>query len=188
MKGIKFWNPLEESPTRAVWVQLPLGWNTYLLLNSDIVNFVWKTDEGEGESIVLLIFVLWLCLNGRWWGVVGLSEISSFSSRGFGWSNKHDSLWHVVSTGCFCVSFFWAIAASNFRPLEIYKNLGLALSTITFTVNSHADNHSYKYIYLFQILYSIKSVFFLLKYTLRIWPRFLALKFELNVKHRSYFF
>ena len=34
--------------------------------NSDIVNFVWKTDEGEAESIVLLIFVLWLCFN-RWW-------------------------------------------------------------------------------------------------------------------------
>ena len=24
--------------------------------NSDIMNFVWKTDEGEAESIVLLIF------------------------------------------------------------------------------------------------------------------------------------
>ena len=29
----------------------------------------------------------------------------------------------------------------------------------TFTVNSHADNHFYKYIYLFQILYSLKSDF-----------------------------
>ena len=27
--------------------------DTYLLFNSDIVNFVWKTDEGEAESIVL---------------------------------------------------------------------------------------------------------------------------------------
>ena len=32
--------------------------------NTDIVNFVWKTDEGEAESIVLLIFVL-LAVN-RW--------------------------------------------------------------------------------------------------------------------------
>ena len=31
----------------------------YLLSNSDIVNFVWKTDEGETESIFLLIFVLY---------------------------------------------------------------------------------------------------------------------------------
>ena len=52
--------------TLVVQVQLPLGWNTYLLLNTDIVNFVWKTDDGEAESIVLLIFVLWQCLNLRW--------------------------------------------------------------------------------------------------------------------------
>ena len=29
---------------------------------------------------------------------------------------------------------------------ETYKNLGLPLSTITFLVNSHADNHFYNYI------------------------------------------
>ena len=43
-----------------------------------------------------------------------------------------------------------------FFLLEIYKNLGLPLSTVTFTVNSHADNHFYKYISFFQILYSMK--------------------------------
>ena len=37
-----------------------------MLFNNDILNFVWKTDEGEGESIVLLIFVFWQCLNLRW--------------------------------------------------------------------------------------------------------------------------
>ena len=35
-------------------MQLPLGWNTYLLFNFDIVNFARKTDEGEAESIALL--------------------------------------------------------------------------------------------------------------------------------------
>ena len=30
-----------------------------------IMNFVWKTDEGEAESTVLLIFVLWRCYNCR---------------------------------------------------------------------------------------------------------------------------
>ena len=39
---------------------------TYLVFNSDIVNFVWKTDEGEVESTVLLTFVLWQCFNHRW--------------------------------------------------------------------------------------------------------------------------
>ena len=34
-----------------------------MLFNNDIVIYVWKTDEGEAESIVLLIFVLWWYLN-----------------------------------------------------------------------------------------------------------------------------
>ena len=50
--------------TLAVEVKLPLRWNTYLLLNTDTVDFDWKTDEGETESIVFLIF-LWWCLNCR---------------------------------------------------------------------------------------------------------------------------
>ena len=33
-------------------VQLLLEWNTYLLFNCDIVNIVWKTVEGEAESIL----------------------------------------------------------------------------------------------------------------------------------------
>ena len=40
-----------RTPTLAVQFQLLLGWNTYLLFNTDIVNFVLKTDEGEAESI-----------------------------------------------------------------------------------------------------------------------------------------
>ena len=35
-----------------------------MLFNTDIVNFAWKADETE--SIVLLIFVLWHCLNLQW--------------------------------------------------------------------------------------------------------------------------
>ena len=50
--------------TLAGLVQLPLGWNTVVLFNTDIVNFVWKTDEAE--SNVLLIFVLWRCSNLLW--------------------------------------------------------------------------------------------------------------------------
>ena len=51
-------------PTLAVRVQLPLAWNTYLLFNTDIVNFAWKTDLAE--SIVLLICIIWRCLNLQW--------------------------------------------------------------------------------------------------------------------------
>ena len=45
-----------RTPTLAVRVQLQLGWNTCVFFNTDIVNF----------DIVLLIFVLWRCLNLRW--------------------------------------------------------------------------------------------------------------------------
>ena len=50
---------------------------------------------------------------------------------------------------------------SDFRPVEIYKNLGFPLFTFAFTISSHACNNFYKYIYLFHILYSIKSSFLL---------------------------
>ena len=108
----------------------------------------------------------------------GTAEIASFSSQDFRWSNRHNTFWHVVSTGYFYVLFLWIIAVSNFRPLEIYENLSLPLSTITFAVNSHADNHFCKHIYLLQILFSTKSVF-LLKYMLRFWLTFFILKFHL---------
>ena len=53
----------------------------------------------------------------------------------------------------------------RFSSLGNYKKLGPPLSSTNFSVNSHEDNHFYKYIYLFQILYSMNSVF-LLKHTL----------------------
>ena len=77
---------------------------------------------------------------------------------------------------------FWAIVL-DFLPLEIYKHLVLPLSSITFTANSQADNHFYKYIYWFQILLSMKSVFYL-KCTLKCF----IFKFDLNAKYRPYFF
>ena len=101
-----------------------------------------------------------------WWGrksYLEAAEIASFSRRDFNLSNKHDTFWYVITTGYFYVLFLWTIAVSDFSFLEIYKNLGFLLPTITFTVNSHVDNHIYKY--MFQMLYSLKPVF-LLKYTL----------------------
>ena len=59
-----------RTPTLADRVQLRLGWNTYVLFNNDILNFLWKTDEGEAENIVLLIFVLVeleFSVDEEWW-------------------------------------------------------------------------------------------------------------------------
>ena len=88
-------------------------------------------------------------------------EIASFSSQDFSRSNKHDTFWYVVSTGYFYVLFLWVITIKDFRPLEIYRNLGFPLSTITFTVNSHANNHFFKCI-CFKY-YTVWNYFFLLK-------------------------
>ena len=57
-----------------VLVQLPLGWNNYLRFNTDMVDFMWKTDEGEAKEIVLLVFVLWRCLNHQWMRSGGVEQ------------------------------------------------------------------------------------------------------------------
>ena len=67
-----------RTATLAVRVQLPLGWNTYLLFNTGIVKFVAKTDEEEAESTDLLFFILWWCLNRRWMGGGGVEQMSYF--------------------------------------------------------------------------------------------------------------
>ena len=137
-------------PTLAVWVHLPLGMNVYLVFNPDTVNSVWKTDEGEAENIALLIFVLWSVNEQWWWGteslISGQLSLYLFPAKIL----AEGTLWHVVWLHISTFYFY------DFCHLEIYKNLGLPLSTITFTENSHADNHFYKYICLFQILYSMK--------------------------------
>ena len=46
-----------------VRVQLPLGWNTYLLFNTDTINIVWKTDGGD-------LTLLELSVDEEWWGGV----------------------------------------------------------------------------------------------------------------------
>ena len=43
--------------TLVVKVQLPLGWNTYLLFKLDFVNFEWKTDRGRQEALIFFLFL-----------------------------------------------------------------------------------------------------------------------------------
>ena len=55
-----------RSSALAAHVRLPLEQNVYLLFYSDIVSSVRKTNEGEKESIILLIVVLWGSFNCCW--------------------------------------------------------------------------------------------------------------------------
>ena len=90
----------------------------------------------------------WWMRGGGWHrkSYLGPTETAPFSSQNFIWSNKHETFWHVALTGYFFVLISWTIAVTDFCPLEIYENLGLPLSTVTFTVNSHADSYFYKYV------------------------------------------
>ena len=116
-----------RTPTLVVRVQLLLILSTYLLFNSDIVNFVWKTDEGEAESIVLLIFVLWWCFYCRWVAVLWRSR--KLKAHLFPGGILAEAIaWHILAccNGWIFLHFFlWAITVSDFRTLEICKNLGL---------------------------------------------------------------
>ena len=123
--GHKLWTQL-RTPKLAVGVQLLLGWNTYLLFNTDILNLVQKTNEGGVKSIVLLIFLLWFVFG---WGVVrwrrkpylGPAEIASFSTWDFSRSSKRDTFWHVLTTGYFYGLLLWTIAVSDFVSCKIIK-------------------------------------------------------------------
>ena len=121
---------------------------------------------GGGFQKALICYFLFFEVGG--WAVVGWgrkyylwpAEIVSFSSRDLNGRNKHDSFRLVVSTGYFHVLILWAIVASDFFPFEIYKHLVLLLSSVTFAANRHADKQFYKNVYLFEILYSMKSFFY----------------------------
>ena len=96
-------------------------------------------------------------------------------------SMTHSGIWYAVSSGYFYVPFLWAIAVSGFQNIKfkffkfIKTQAFSCLLTITLTVSSHADIHSYKCIYLFQI-YSMKSVFLL---------KFMLSFFILNIQKNS---
>ena len=120
--------------TLSVWFQLPLGRSTYLLFNTDIVNFVWKTDDGEAESIVLLF----LFFGGAWifggWGVVewgrksylGPTEIVSFSSQSFSHLNQ---IWFKCETPLlfFLIIFYYIEKQSPTYVLQNRYPSGLQL-------------------------------------------------------------
>ena len=72
-------------------------------------------------------------------------EVASISSWDLTQSNKPDTFWHVVSTGNFSI-FFVFFLFHIFFPWKFIKNLDLPLSSITFKVNSHADNHFHIFI------------------------------------------
>ena len=96
-----------------------------MLFNSDIMNFMWNTDEGEAEGIVFLIFVflvmLLVSVGEGWWNgeksYLGPAEKAPFSSQNFSRSNKHDTFGHVVFDWIFLHFIFMNHCCLRFSPL-----------------------------------------------------------------------
>ena len=90
------WKLCSESDTGGR-VHLPLGWNTYVLFNTGIVSFMWKTDEREAY--------------------LKPTEIVSFSSRSFSHLNQ---IWFQCETPLlfFLIIlyyiFYYSLTACNF--------------------------------------------------------------------------
>ena len=72
-EGVKFWDLSRGLQHR--WSELDYYCNRMLIcLLILILWVVWKTHEGEAESIVLLIFVLWAGLNCQWLRCAGVGQ------------------------------------------------------------------------------------------------------------------
>ena len=65
--------PVEDSDTGSP-SSITVTWSTYVFFNTDIVNFVWKIDDGEAESIFFVNFCFFAVLESSvdegWWGWV----------------------------------------------------------------------------------------------------------------------
>ena len=86
----------------------------------------------------------------------------------------------MTYSGMLHLLLLWTIAVLDFYAVEIYENEDLTLPVITFKVTSHTISMN---IYIcFKYLTALNQ-FFSLKYTLRSF----IFKFDLNVKHHSYF-
>ena len=189
--GIKFWELVEDSDgsnpslstVRMEYLFAFPFWYCELCL-----------ENWWGVGIKHCFFVNlfpWQCFNCRWMRGSWVGQKVLFRSS---WSCIFFQLGlveAVTMTHCdmlyrLDISTFYfhePLPFQIFNPWKFIKTSGLSPSIVTFTVNSHVGNHFFGYIYLFQILYSMKSVF-LLKYTLR----FSIFNFDLNLTHHSYFF
>ena len=102
-----------------------------------------RWGRGRKHCFVSFCFICGAIIVDGWravgWGrrsYLGTAEVESFSSQDFSQSNKHDTFWHVLTTGHFYVLFLWTITVLDFCLLEIYENLGFLLSAISFKVSN----------------------------------------------------
>ena len=108
--GINFWDAVEDSDTgHPSWITVTMEYAfafQYWYRELCVEN-----QWGKGRKHCFVNFFLWRSLN-RWWmrggyvgwkSYLGPAETTSFSSGDSSRSNKHDTFWHVLSTGYFYV-------------------------------------------------------------------------------------
>ena len=123
----------------------------------------------------VLIFVGWEVVALVRKSYSGPAEIASFSRQDFSQSKKHNTFWHVVSTGYFMFYFNESLLFPIFIPWKIIKTMVFPylLSLLQSTVNIFI---CFKY-------YTLRNQFFLLQCRLR----FFIFNFDLIMKHHFYF-
>ena len=135
--------------------------------NFNVVNFVRKTNEGEAESIALLIFVLWCCFSRRWVRSSGVGIIIQYQLKSplfqAGVLSEVISMTHSnilyrlgISTFYFCeplqLQIFvpWKCIKTSAFPCLLQHLLSAATQITTF-INIFVSN----------IIYRMKSFFFI---------------------------
>ena len=105
---------------------------------TDIVNLVWKTNEREAESVVLLIFVHWRCLNLRCGRSGGVEQKALFRAS-----------WNRI--------FFQLV----FFTFDLMLNTALILSNyILLRIEAVVRIHSFFWIWSSNILPSVNVLIF----------------------------
>ena len=84
-----------------------------------------------------------------------------------------NSTFYFYEPGLFQIFVPW----SDFRPLEIYKNLGFTLSTSTFIVNNHTDITSMNIFICFKY-YTVWTQFFFIKIHVKVFYIYIWFKCE----------
>ena len=116
-------------------VQLPLGWNTYLLLKVDVVNFVWKANEEGSRKHYFVNFMSFEgVLTVAGWGLVGWdrkshlrpAEIWSFCSwfiRKLIWLNLGARGSYLAIQPSLAATCLLAITTSPIHPADNFIHL-----------------------------------------------------------------
>ena len=117
---IKFWDPVDNSDTggpSSMTVRMEYSRAFQYWYCALCVENRW----GRGRKHCFVNSFFFPVFEGWWEGgrepYLGAAEITSFSSRDFSRNNKHDTFWHVLTTGYFQIFIFMNHCCFRFLSL-----------------------------------------------------------------------